>query len=253
MTRDGRIAGVIGKKRSSFKRDKDEKIEHEGPLHRHRRARRRGGAFASCGSATAVVLARQPVELRNGRVASRSFDNRRRLLRRARDGAARRRGEAARPATSSRSRRCGEEVGDFAARARRRSRSTRRRDRGRRDLGDRRSGRRAAEMRRRSSRHGRDDRARRAAERAASSTCSSRRPRRRSIEYAVEVVRAARRTPTPTRTTSAAPASRPGSSRSRCGTSTRRRELVSLDDVEDARAAARRVRRRGSARLASAS
>jgi endoglucanase len=75
MTKDGLVPGVIGKKRSPFKRDKDEKIELKdlfidiGALDgdEARKVVRLGDG---------VVLAPQPLELRNGRIASRSWDNR---------------------------------------------------------------------------------------------------------------------------------------------------------------------------------
>lgn len=75
MTKDGRIAGVIGKKRSSFKRDKDEKIEMKD-LFIDVGARDGEEARSVVRLGDGVVLAPQPVELRNNRVASRSFDNR---------------------------------------------------------------------------------------------------------------------------------------------------------------------------------
>jgi endoglucanase len=66
LTADGRVPGVIGKKRSSFKRDKDEKIG----------ARDGDEARSAVRLGDGAVLAPQPVELRNNRVASRSWDNR---------------------------------------------------------------------------------------------------------------------------------------------------------------------------------
>ena len=53
------------------------------------------------------------------------------------------------------------------------------------------------------------------------------------IEYATEVSGGATPAPTPTRSTSAAPASPPRSSRSRCATCTRRSRWCELDDVEN--------------------
>ena len=75
MTRDARIPGVIGKKRSSFKRDKDEKIELKD-LFIDIGARNGEEARSVVRLGDGAVLAPQPVELRNNRVASRSFDNR---------------------------------------------------------------------------------------------------------------------------------------------------------------------------------
>ncbi len=75
MAKDGSIAGVIGKKRSPFKRDKDEKIELKD-LFIDIGARDGDEARSAVRLGDGVVLASQPVELRNNRVASRSFDNR---------------------------------------------------------------------------------------------------------------------------------------------------------------------------------
>jgi endoglucanase len=69
------IPGVIGKKRSSFKRDKDEKIEMKD-LFIDIGARDGEEARSVVRLGDGVVLAPQPVELRNNRVASRAFDNR---------------------------------------------------------------------------------------------------------------------------------------------------------------------------------
>ena len=75
MAKEGRIPGVIGKKRGPFKRDKDEKIEMKD-LFIDIGARDGDEARSAVRLGDAVVLAPQPVELRNNRVASRSFDNR---------------------------------------------------------------------------------------------------------------------------------------------------------------------------------
>lgn len=75
MTRDGRIPGVIGKKRGPFKKDKDEKIELKD-LFIDVGARDGEEARSLVRLGDGVVLAPEPVELRNNRVASRSFDNR---------------------------------------------------------------------------------------------------------------------------------------------------------------------------------
>ena len=75
LTRDGRLPGVIGKKRSSFKKDKDEKIEMKD-LFIDIGARDGDEARSLVRLGDGAVLAPQPVELRNNRVASRSWDNR---------------------------------------------------------------------------------------------------------------------------------------------------------------------------------
>ena len=75
LTRDGRLPGVIGKKRSSFKKDKDEKIEMKD-LFIDIGARDGDEARSVVRLGDGAVLAPQPVELRNNRVASRSWDNR---------------------------------------------------------------------------------------------------------------------------------------------------------------------------------
>jgi len=75
LTRDGRLAGVIGKKRSSFKKDKDEKIEMKD-LFIDIGARNGDEARSVVRLGDGAVLAPQPVELRNNRFASRSWDNR---------------------------------------------------------------------------------------------------------------------------------------------------------------------------------
>jgi endoglucanase len=75
MTRDGRIPGVIGKKRGPFKRDKDEKIELKD-LFIDIGARDGDEVRSLVRLGDGVVLAPEPVELRNNRYASRSFDNR---------------------------------------------------------------------------------------------------------------------------------------------------------------------------------
>jgi len=75
MTKEGRIPGVIGKKRSPFKRDKDEKLELKD-LFVDIGARDGDEARSVVRLGDGVVLAPLPVELRNNRVASRSLDNR---------------------------------------------------------------------------------------------------------------------------------------------------------------------------------
>ena len=75
LTRNGRLAGVIGKKRSPFKRDKDEKIELKD-LFIDIGARDGDEARKLVRPGDGAVLAPEPVELLNGRVASRSWDNR---------------------------------------------------------------------------------------------------------------------------------------------------------------------------------
>jgi len=75
LTRDGALPGVIGKKRSPFKKDKDEKIEL-ADLHIDIGARDGDEAKTLVRVGDGAVLAGEPVELPNSRVASRSFDNR---------------------------------------------------------------------------------------------------------------------------------------------------------------------------------
>ncbi|MHB8643103.1 MAG: M20/M25/M40 family metallo-hydrolase [Gaiellaceae bacterium] len=75
LARDRRIPGVIGKKRGPWKRDKDEKIELKD-LFIDIGARDGDEARSLVRPGDGVVLAPQPVELLNGRIASRSFDNR---------------------------------------------------------------------------------------------------------------------------------------------------------------------------------
>jgi len=66
---------VIGKKRGPFKKDKDEKLELKD-LFIDVGARDGAEARSLVRLGDGVVLAPEPVELRNNRVASRSFDNR---------------------------------------------------------------------------------------------------------------------------------------------------------------------------------
>ena len=75
LGRDGRLPGVIGKKGGPFKKDKDEKIELKN-LFIDIGARDGADARSLVRIGDGVVLAPQPVELRNNRVASRSWDNR---------------------------------------------------------------------------------------------------------------------------------------------------------------------------------
>ena len=75
LTRDGAVPGVLGKKRSPFKKDKDEKIELED-LHIDIGARDGDDARARIRIGDTAVLVGEPLELPNERVASRSFDNR---------------------------------------------------------------------------------------------------------------------------------------------------------------------------------
>jgi putative aminopeptidase FrvX len=74
-TRDGVIPGVIGKKGGPFKRDKDEKIEIKN-LFIDIGAKDGDDAKSVVRVGDGAVLAPQPLELLNGRVASRSWDNR---------------------------------------------------------------------------------------------------------------------------------------------------------------------------------
>jgi putative aminopeptidase FrvX len=74
-TRDGAVPGVIGKKNGPFKRDKDEKIEIKG-MFIDIGAKDGDEARSRVRIGDGAVLAPEPVELLNGRVASRSWDNR---------------------------------------------------------------------------------------------------------------------------------------------------------------------------------
>jgi putative aminopeptidase FrvX len=75
LTREGSVPGVIGKKRGPFKKDKDEKIELKD-LFIDIGARDGDDARSRVQMGDGAVLAPQPVELWNDRVASRSWDNR---------------------------------------------------------------------------------------------------------------------------------------------------------------------------------
>jgi putative aminopeptidase FrvX len=74
-TRDGAIPGVIGKKGGPFKKEKDEKIEVKS-LFIDIGAKDGDEAKALIRVGDGAVLASEPIELRNGRIASRSWDNR---------------------------------------------------------------------------------------------------------------------------------------------------------------------------------
>jgi putative aminopeptidase FrvX len=75
LTRDGHIPGVIGKKGGPFKKEKDEKVELKN-LFIDIGARDGAEARSLVRIGDGAVLAPQPIELRNNRVASRSWDNR---------------------------------------------------------------------------------------------------------------------------------------------------------------------------------
>jgi putative aminopeptidase FrvX len=75
LARDGRLPGVIGKKHGPFKKDKDEKIELKD-LFIDIGASDGDEARSLVRIGDGAVLAPQPVELLNNRVASRSWDNR---------------------------------------------------------------------------------------------------------------------------------------------------------------------------------
>jgi endoglucanase len=74
-TRDGVIPGVIGKKGGPFRREKEEKIEIKN-LFIDIGAKDADEAKSLVRVGDGAVLAPQPLELLNGRVASRSWDNR---------------------------------------------------------------------------------------------------------------------------------------------------------------------------------
>jgi putative aminopeptidase FrvX len=75
VTRDGRVPGAIGKKRGPWKRDKDDKIELKD-LFIDIGARDGEEARSVVRIGDPAVLASQPVEMLNGRMVSRSWDNR---------------------------------------------------------------------------------------------------------------------------------------------------------------------------------
>ncbi len=75
VTRDGRVPGAIGKKRGPWKRDKDDKIELKD-LFIDIGARDGDEARSVVRIGDPAVLASQPVEVLNGRMVSRSWDNR---------------------------------------------------------------------------------------------------------------------------------------------------------------------------------
>jgi putative aminopeptidase FrvX len=76
LTRDGRVPGVIAAKRPSRKqRDEKARVELDD-LHIDIGARDAEDAWSAVRVGDPAVLAASPVELRNGRIASRSLDNR---------------------------------------------------------------------------------------------------------------------------------------------------------------------------------
>jgi len=75
VTRDGRVPGAIGKKRGPWKRDKDDKIELKD-LFIDIGARDGDDARSIVRIGDPAVVASQPVEVLNGRLVSRSWDNR---------------------------------------------------------------------------------------------------------------------------------------------------------------------------------
>jgi endoglucanase len=75
VTREGRLPGAIGKKRGPWKKDKDEKIELKD-LFIDIGARDGEEARSIVRIGDPAVLASQPVEVLNGRMVSRSWDNR---------------------------------------------------------------------------------------------------------------------------------------------------------------------------------
>ena len=221
-TRDGPLPGVVGQ-------------EADPPAAR-RRAQEGRRSSTTCTSTSAratatrrarcvrigdvAVIAGEPVELPNGRLVSRAMDNRlgsfvaleaARLVAEAGGARVRARGRRRRAGGDHLRRRAHDRL---LARARRR-------DRGRRDVRDRRAGHRgqgarAARVRLRA----RCSPAARRSTRGCSSCCT-RRPRPRASRSRSRRPRA-RPAPTPTPSTSAAAASRRRSSRSRCATCTRR-------------------------------
>ena len=93
LTREGPLAGVIGKKPIHLMKDEDRKrVPELKDLHIDVGAKDGDDARARVRIGDVAVIAGEPVELPGGRVVSRALDNRARLLRRARGGAARGRG-----------------------------------------------------------------------------------------------------------------------------------------------------------------
>ena len=76
LTRAGRVAGVIGTKKAKTKRGEDPKPYEFGDLYLDIGAQDGDEARQVVRPGDAAVIAGTPLELRNGRVASRSLDNR---------------------------------------------------------------------------------------------------------------------------------------------------------------------------------
>ena len=192
-----------------------------------------------CGSATSRVIDAEPVELPNGRLASRALDNRlgsfvaleaARLVAEAGGGAVGARGGRRRPGGDHLRRLAHERV---RARARRR-------DRGRRHPRDRRARHRDQGGGQARARLGAGDQPRLDAERARCSSCCTTLPPRPRRSRSRSRPRRARPAPTRTRCTSAAAASPRRSSRSRSATCTRRSSWCSSKTCTRARADRRR-------------
>lgn len=75
LGRSGPVPGVISKKRSPFKKDKDEKVEL-ADLHIDVGVKDKDEALGIVRIGDAAVLVAEPLELPNGRLVSRSLDNR---------------------------------------------------------------------------------------------------------------------------------------------------------------------------------
>ena len=76
LTRDGRVPGVVAGKRERRRRDEDKARVELEDLHVDIGASSREDAWQAVRPGDPAVLAATPVELRNGRIASRSLDDR---------------------------------------------------------------------------------------------------------------------------------------------------------------------------------
>jgi endoglucanase len=76
LTRSGRVAGVVGARKSKTRRGDDPKSYEFADLFVDIGAKDRDEAAALVRVGDAAIIAGEPLELRNGRIASRSLDNR---------------------------------------------------------------------------------------------------------------------------------------------------------------------------------
>ena len=219
-TRDGTIPGVIGKKPIHLLKDDDrKKVAEIKDLHIDVGAKDGDEARELVRIGDVAVIAGEPVELPNGRLASRSLDNR--LGAYVALETARLVAESRRRARRGRGRRPVQEEITFARRQDDRLRAgARRRDRRRRDPRHRRAGHRGQGDRQARAGLGAGHRPRLDHLPRASSSCCTRRPRPRTSRSRSRPPRAPP-APTPTPSTSPARAFPPASCRSRCATCTR--------------------------------